>query len=122
MLMRLARLIACALLVCLTAQPLPFLAMGATASTALCCKDKQVCCCRRSHNASGGPALVADLGCGTQCRIPVRNIKPLAAIQPLTVMPAAAAPATRPAVQSVSGFARAHRDVFLYQRPPPAEA
>jgi hypothetical protein len=123
MMLRLARWIACALLVCLAAEPLPFLNFGAASSmSGDCCKDKQACCCRRSHVHALGPVLTAGAPCGSSCPIAVRNTKVVAAISPPAAIQAAAAPSTGSVSEQLAGFARSHHDAFLYQRPPPAES
>jgi hypothetical protein len=118
----LPRLIACALLVCLAAEPLPFLGLGESgAPSAACCKEKKECCCRRLHGNSNGPALLAKPACGTQCHVPVRSVKPVAVTAPLRrAIADAASFIERPAFEPARS-ARTQLEVSLYQRPPPAE-
>ncbi len=120
MLFRLARLIACTLLMCVTAEPLPFLGLSVGgAMSESCCK--QVCCCRRSHT-DHGPTLTSAMPCASGCPIAVRNIKLLAAIEPPARIQTTAAPPVEPVAERRTAPAFSHRDVFLYQRPPPAES
>jgi hypothetical protein len=118
----LSRLIACALLVCLSVEPLPFLGLVESGSpSAACCKDKKECCCRRSHGDSNGPTLAADPACRMQCHVPVRSVKPVAVTAPQRQAMANAAPITERPMFEPARAARAQLEVSLYQRPPPAE-
>jgi len=119
---RAARWLSVALAAFLLTQPIAFEAFAAASKDASsCCKDKNACCCRKSHGKTSGPAL-SSRDCGSQCQVSVRNSEPVAAATAPRNADAELQPAISIACARPGWTPSLHSDTALFERPPPFAA